>query len=71
MSLFSKADMAKFKEVADKSKLLAEEPKSVKTKSINAELNSISEQVLEYFKDSEAMLITSQDQLHDYVNKCI
>jgi len=37
--------------------------------SIKATLDAQSQEVLEYFKDSEAILITSKEQLHDYITE--
>ena len=41
--------MDKFKEVAEKSKQVSEPQKTVKSKSINKELNEISDLVVSYF----------------------
>lgn len=71
MSLFTPAQLDKINKSAEKSKQALEKPVATKTKSINAELNRISEEVIQYFKDSPAILITSKSQLHDYVSKCI
>lgn len=71
MSLFSAAATAKINEAAAKSvqELKTNAPKNAK--SMNDELNQISEMVVDYFKDSPAILIESKDQLHDYIDKCI
>ena len=69
MGLFNKVQMEKINAAAKKSQQLAEPKKSVSRKSINADLNRISQQVIEYFKDSKARLITSVEQLHDYVSR--
>ncbi len=71
MSLFSQSQMDKFKEVAEKSKLVSEPPKSVKSKSINKELNEISDLVVSYFKDSNAILITDKESLSSYIDAII
>lgn len=71
MKLFSQADIEKINKVAAKSKETSAPPKATKGKSINTELNVITEKVLNYFKDSEAILITSAEQLHEYVDKFI
>lgn len=71
MKLFSQADIEKINEVAAKSKETSAPPKATKGKSINTELNAITEKVLNYFKDSDAILITSVEQLHEYVDKFI
>lgn len=71
MGLFSKSDLEKINAAAKKSQQLAEPKKSVSAKSINTELRQISESVKEYFKDSKAELITTPEQLHDYITKMI
>ena len=71
MGLFTLSQMDKINQVAAKSKEVLEPPKSTKTKSINDELTSISQKILEYFKDSPAQLITTVDELHDYITKAI
>lgn len=71
MKLFSQADIEKINQVAAKSKETSAPPKATKGKSINTELNAITEKVLNYFKDSDAILITSVEQLHEYVDKFI
>lgn len=71
MGLFTPAQLDKINKSAEKSKQALEKPVAVKTKSINAELNRISDQVVEYFKDSPAVLITSKSQLNEYIDKCI
>lgn len=71
MKLFSQADIEKINKVAAKSKETSAPPKATKGKSINTELNAITEKVLNYFKDSDAILITSVEQLHEYVDKFI
>lgn len=71
MGLFSKQDAAAIKRVAEKSKEVLAPPKKLPTKSINSDLQRISKEVVEYFKDSKAELITSKEQLHEYVTKLI
>lgn len=71
MKLFSSAEIAQIQQVAEKSKSLSEPVKAVNSKSITDDVKSMSEKVKEYFKDSKAILITSKDQLHDYVTKFI
>lgn len=71
MGLFSASVTQKINQIAAKS---TEQPKSVSnvnTRSMNDELNQISKQVIDYFQDSQAILITTKEQLHDYVDKCI
>ena len=69
--LFSAVDAAKIQKSAQKSKQVLKPPKSTNTKSIANELNAVSQSVIEYFQGSEAILITSKDQLHDYVTKVL
>lgn len=71
MGLFNAAQIEKINAVAAKSKEILQPPKSVKSSSINSELNRISAKVADYFKDSPAILIKSAEELHDYVTKCI
>lgn len=71
LGLFSQAQLDIINATAVKSKHLADPPKPIRSKSVNAELDEISKKVIEYFKDSKAELITSVEQLHDYVSKAI
>lgn len=63
--------MEQINAAAKKSKQLAESTTKKKTsaKSINSKIEAISAKVLEHFKDSKAELITTQEQLHDYITK--
>ncbi|MCM1226151.1 MAG: DNA polymerase [Clostridium sp.] len=71
MGLFNKMQLEKINAAAKKSQQLAEPKKSVSRKTMNSELNQISESVKEYFKDSKAELITTEKQLHDYITQMI
>lgn len=71
MGLFSPAQIDQINKVAAKSKEVLKPPTAVKTKSINTELNAISQNVIEYFKDSQAILITSLEDLHNYIDLAI
>lgn len=71
MGLFSLSQIDKINEVAAKSKQILEPVKSTSSKSINDELNEASQRVIEYFQDSPAILIQTEEALHDYVTKCI
>ncbi len=71
MGLFSKAQIEQITAAAKKSQHLVEVKKPVHGRSINSELNEISQNVIDYFKDSKAELINSVDQLHDYITKMI
>ena len=72
MGLFSQAKMDEINAIAEKSKEILKPLKS--SKSITSSQHEIQEStkaVLEYFKDSPAILITSKAQLHEYVQKAI
>ena len=71
MGLFSPAQIDKINKVAAKSKEVLKSPKSNSSKGMNSELNEISNKLIEYFKDSPAILITTVEELHDYISKCI
>lgn len=70
MKLFSSSQIATINKVAEISKASKSNPKKV-DKNITSELSRISQQVVEYFKDSEAILITTRDELHSYIDKVI
>jgi len=67
MGLFSSEDINKINEVALKSKSKFDAPR-IQSDRVSDEINSASERVLEYFKDSPAILIDSKEKLHDYVD---
>ena len=71
MKLFTESQIDKINKIAEKSKETLSPVKSVNVKSINSDLNEMSQKVLEYFKDSDAILITTETDLHDYITKCI
>lgn len=71
MKLFTPSQISKINEVAAKSAASLAPTKSVNVKSINSDLNAMSEKVLSYFKDSKAILISTKDELHKYVSNCI
>lgn len=71
MALFSTALVEQINNIAAKSNEGPEPAKATNTRSMNDELNKLSKQVSDYFKDSPAILITTKSELHDYVNKCI
>lgn len=72
MKLFNPAQIEKIKQVAEKSRAAFEPPsKSVKSKTINQDLERISKEVIEYFKDSPAILITTKEDLHQYITDMI
>lgn len=70
MGLFSSTTMEQIASIAAKSNETLV-PQKATSKSLVSDLESIEAEVIEYFKDSDAILITSADQLHDYVTKCI
>lgn len=71
MGLFNLSQIEKINKVAEKSKVALQPPKPTKAKTINHDLNEISKTVLEYFKDSEAICITTKEDLHSYVDALI
>lgn len=71
LRLFSSAQADKINQVAERTKESIQAPKKISAKNVSSELERISKQVLEYFKDSDAILIESKEQLHDYATKLI
>lgn len=73
MSLFSESQRAQIDQVAKKSLQSLNAPQSRKKSntSITFELNEISQLVQDYFKGSPAVLITTPEDLHAYVDKLI
>lgn len=71
MGLFTNEQLSVINEVAQRSKARASPVKKTKSNVSVTRLEEISKNVLEYFADSEAELIESKDQLHDYITKCI
>ena len=57
--------------VAQKSKESIPQAKKSTSSGIQADLDRISEEVTSYFSESEAILISTQEALHTYVDKCI
>ena len=70
MGLFSSADIDKINKVAAQSKIFVD-TSPVKSSSVNDEIQKSSEKVIEYFKDSPAILISDIQSLHDYISKII
>lgn len=69
MNLFSPSQRAQIDEVARRSTLLQDaKPSSKSSKSITTELAEISKAVQEYFKDSKAILLTTTEDLHAYID---
>ena len=73
MSLFSKADQTKIQEAANKANqtLQAPQVQTSSISSVNSKIDNMSNQVVQYFKDSEAILITNEAELHEYVSNII
>ena len=72
MGLFSSAAKEQIAKIAAKSNEELKPPSSsINTKSMNDDLNRISKQVTDYFKDSPAILINEKGELHKYIDKCI
>ena len=69
--LFSTSQIDAINAVAEKSKQLNTPPKVVASSGMIEEIQAMSNQVLEYFKDSTAILIQNRDELHDYVSDLI
>lgn len=73
MGLFTRDQIAKINAVAEKSKEISEfKPTgNTKVRGVNNEIQEMSQQVIDYFKDSPAILIESVTQLDEYVTKMI
>lgn len=70
MGLFSSTDIEKINAVAAKSESKFDKPK-IQSSSMSDDIQKASNKVIEYFKDSPAILITNLQDLHDYVDKVI
>lgn len=71
MSLFTQQQEDVINAQAAKSQQLLEPKVSVNSKSINDNLNTMSSKVLEYYKDSKAILITEESELSSYIDDVI
>lgn len=71
MGLFTKLKLEQIDQAAKNSKKLVDIKPKVNTRSITAKLDEISAKVQEHFKDSKAILITSENELHEYISKMI
>jgi len=71
MGLFSSAVTQKINSIAAKSNEQLKPVVATNSRSMNDDLNRMMNQVMDYFKDSPAILITTKQELHDYVTKCI
>lgn len=65
------AQVEQINKIAAKSTEALSPQKPTSAKSINSDLQAMEAQVLEYFKDSPAVLIKSKEDLHNYVTSCI
>jgi DNA polymerase-1 len=70
MGLWSQKQLEQINATAVKVEKI-ETVKAVRSDSITRELEEMSRAVLEYFKDSPAILLTTETELHDYVTKMI
>ena len=74
MGFWTQEELDDVNRIAAKSKELIAQPKkksAAKASSITSQINAMSENVIKYFADSQAILITSKDELHDYITKAI
>ena len=71
MGLFSKSQVDKINSIAKKSQEVNTVVPARSVSSINDELAASSAAVQEYFKDSPAILIQTEEELHDYITKAI
>lgn len=73
MGLFTKDELSKINKAAkvSNSNLKASVKSTKSRKGAKADIDEMSRKVEEYFSDSEAILITTVEELHDYVTKCI
>lgn len=71
MKLFSQSDIEQINRVAAQSKEVNRPTKAVRASSMTSALAEISDRVLKYFKDSNAILIRSKQQLHEYIDHFI
>lgn len=74
MGLFSKSQVDKINQIAAHSKISETNAKNTYKKSTTNDLQKISEDVKNYFKDSEAICIqgdTAVEDFNNYIDKCI
>jgi DNA polymerase I-like protein with 3'-5' exonuclease and polymerase domains len=71
MGLFNKLDANVIKAAAVRSQQVLPNKKQVNARSIKESINAISDKVVQHFKDSKAVLITSAEQLHAYIDHMI
>ena len=71
MKLFSPSQLDAINAVAEKSKQRSNPPKLAANSGLVSDIQAMSAQVIDYFRDSDAILITTPDELHDYVSDLI
>lgn len=71
MKLFNTAQIEAINAAAEKSKQLSNPPTVSVSKGMTDEIQRMSQQVIDYFEGSPAILITSLDELHEYVTELI
>ena len=71
MGLFTKTQLETINKTAVKSKTFVDSKPSKSINSVNTELAKMTKNVQEYFSDSKAILITSKEDLHNYITKAI
>ena len=71
MKLFNTAQIEAINAAAEKSKQLSNPPTVSVSKGVTDEIQRMSQQVIDYFEGSPAILITSLDKLHEYVTELI
>lgn len=70
MGLFSAAQMEQINKAAEKSREKIQQP-TKKAKSVTSDIDAMSAQVVHYFADSKSILITTEQELSDYIDKAI
>lgn len=73
MGLFTKDEMSKINKSAkmSNSDLAVHRPSRMHRKGSKADIDDMSKSVQEYFSDSDAILVNTVHDLHEYVSKCI
>ena len=71
MGLFSKLQKEQILAAAKKSQQTFEQKKPQNARSIKTKIEEISATVIEHFKDSQAILISTPEQLHEYIDAMI
>lgn len=69
--LFSSAQLEVINAAAEKSKQLNSPPVAAVSKGMSNDIQQMSQQVVDYFKDSTAILISSPEELHEYISDLI